>query len=36
MGDGSGRHFFAQNLAEHQQNVRKYLVNYRAAQAARR
>jgi UPF0755 protein len=36
MGDGSGRHFFATNLAEHQQNVRKYLVNYRAAQAARR
>jgi UPF0755 protein len=36
MGDGSGRHFFARNLAEHQENVRRYLVNYRAAQAARR
>ena len=36
MGDGSGRHFFAKNLVEHQQNVRKYLANYRAAQAARR
>ena len=35
-GDGSGRHFFAANLAEHQQNVQKYLANYRAAQAARR
>ncbi|MGY4515621.1 endolytic transglycosylase MltG [Lysobacter sp. HA18] len=33
-GDGSGHHFFAKSLAEHQQNVQKYLVNYRAAQAA--
>jgi UPF0755 protein len=36
MGDGSGRHFFSKNLAEHQQNVQKYLANYRAAQAAPR
>jgi UPF0755 protein len=31
MGDGSGRHFFAKNLVEHQQNVQKYLANYRTA-----
>jgi UPF0755 protein len=36
MGDGSGRHFFSKNLAEHQQNVQKYLATYRAAQAAPR
>ncbi len=28
-GDGSGGHWFADTLAEHQANVRKYLVNYR-------
>ncbi|MGH8084179.1 MAG: endolytic transglycosylase MltG [Lysobacter sp.] len=29
IGDGSGRHLFADSLAEHQANVRKYLKNYR-------
>ena len=29
IGDGSGRHLFADSLAEHQANVRKYLRNYR-------
>ena len=37
IGDGSGRHLFADSLAEHQANVRKYLTNYRQArQQARR
>jgi UPF0755 protein len=31
IGDGSGRHLFADSLAEHQANVRKYLGNYRQA-----
>ena len=31
IGDGSGRHLFADSLAEHQANVRKYLRNYRQA-----
>lgn len=29
LGDGSGRHLFADNYAEHQANVRRYLRNYR-------
>ncbi|MGQ4659750.1 endolytic transglycosylase MltG [Lysobacter sp. F6437] len=29
IGDGSGRHLFADSLAEHQSNVRTYLRNYR-------
>ena len=29
IGDGSGRHLFADSLAEHQANVRTYLRNYR-------
>ncbi len=29
IGDGSGRHWFARTLAEHQANVGKYLQNYR-------
>jgi UPF0755 protein len=34
IGDGSGRHLFARNLAEHQANVARYLRNYRAAHRA--
>ena len=34
VGDGSGRHLFADNLAGHQANVRKYLRNYRQNRAA--
>lgn len=29
LGDGSGRHLFADTYAEHQANVRRYLRNYR-------
>ena len=34
VGDGSGRHLFANSLAEHQANVSRYLRNYRAQQGA--
>lgn len=36
IGDGSGRHLFANTYAEHQRNVATYLRNHRQAQAAAR
>ena len=35
IGDGSGRHLFANTYAEHQANVARYLRNYRQMQSAR-
>jgi UPF0755 protein len=35
IGDGSGRHLFANTYAEHQANVARYLRNYRSMQSSR-
>ena len=35
IGDGSGRHLFANTYAEHRANVARYLRNYRQMQSAR-
>ena len=35
IGDGSGRHLFADTYAQHQANVARYLRNYRQMQSAR-